>query len=71
MEKITKSMNIFYKIMSLIISIYVKLYIFGWRNANSLIRFYLLFCRGIQDEFFSKFLFKNKNSKFYKFLIKH
>ncbi|KAM3147489.1 Heat shock factor protein 4 [Paramecium bursaria] len=54
MEKITKQMSIFYKIMSLIISMYVKLYIFGWRNANSLIRFYLLFCRGIQNEFFKK-----------------
>ncbi|KAM3131359.1 hypothetical protein pb186bvf_016541 [Paramecium bursaria] len=54
MEKIQKQMNIFYRLMTLIISMYLKNRIGGWRNANSLLRFHLLFCRGISNEFFKQ-----------------
>ncbi|KAM3147488.1 hypothetical protein pb186bvf_000295 [Paramecium bursaria] len=54
MEKITQQMSLFYKIMSLLANMNVKQYVSGWRNGNSLARFYLLFCRGINNEFFKQ-----------------
>ena len=48
-------MSIFYKIMSIVANMNMKEYAYGWKTGNSLARFYLLFCRGINNEFFSKF----------------